>query len=321
MTGRFSSRLISFLALSNRLLQVFKTVTFHMGNFCLPPLPSYQEGLTHPHIHVFFQFVSRVISRQEERKRHLSSFCKAEKGMSSIHPRQLNHLIVDKKHKVVYCYIPKVACTSWKKIMAQLVNLNYKGTSVHKLRFDLLSYHSKSDVLHILNNYYKFMFVRDPYSRLLSAFKDKFSKKSSDIYVKYERIIKRTVRLKLVGDANTRTSQKDINFEAFILYLIDISQKGGRLNEHWRQYYKLCFPCQINYDFIGHYETLEEDARFALQNAGVDELVAFPPVSYTSTKDDLRHFYSEVPPEYISKLQSMYGADFEMFGYKNKSVN
>ena len=241
--------------------------------------------------------------------------------MSSIQPRQLNHLIVDKKHKIVYCYIPKVACTSWKKIMAHLVNLNYKGTSVHKLRFDLLSYHSKSDVLHILNNYYKFMFVRDPYSRLLSAFKDKFSKKSNDIYVKYERKIKRSVRLKLAGDANTRTSQIDINFEAFISYLIDISQKGGRLNEHWRQYYKLCFPCQINYDFIGHYETLEEDARFALYNAGVDELVSFPPVSYTSTKDDLGHFYSEVPQEYISKLQSIYGADFEMFGYKNKTVS
>lgn len=262
------------------------------------------------------QVVSKMTSRQEERKLNLTSFCKTMKGMPSLQPRHLNHLIVDKKHKIVYCYVPKVACTNWKKIMAQLVPLSFKKTSVHDLRFDLLSYHSKSDVLHILKNYFKFMFVREPHARLLSAFKDKFIKKSNNIYVKYGRKIKRSVELKYGGDPNARTSERDINFADFIRYLIDTNRKGGRFNEHWRQYYRLCFPCQINYDFVGHYETLEEDARFVLHEAGVEGLVAFPPVSYTSTKDDVEHFYSEVPPDDIAILQRIYQHDFEMFGYK-----
>lgn len=258
---------------------------------------------------------SLMTSRQEERKRQLVNYCKTTKGRTPLQSRYLNHLIVDNKHKIVYCYIPKVACTTWKKIMAQLVRLNYKKTSVHQLRFDLLSSHSKSEVRYILNNYYKFMFVREPFERLLSAYKDKFERKSNEVYDKYAGKVKRSVR-RLKFGADGWRSDGDINFSDFILYLIDTNSKGGRYNEHWRQYYKLCYPCEINYDFIGHYETLEEDARFVLREASVDRLVSFSPVRYTSTRDDLKRFYSELPREDVLKLRRIYRHDFDMFNYK-----
>ena len=263
---------------------------------------------------LYFQLFPVMASRQEERKRQLSSYCNTTKESTPLQSRHLNHLIVDNKHKIVFCYIPKVACTSWKTIMAQLLRLNYKKTSVHQLRFDLLSLHSQSKARYILNNYYKFMFVREPFERLLSAYKDKFMRKSNDVYMKYQRKIKRSARVRL--GAHSRVSNADIKFTDFILYLIDTSSKGGRFNEHWRHYHRLCYPCEVNYDFIGRYETLEEDARFVLQEAGVEGLVSFPPIRYTTTKDDLRRFYSEVPRDDILQLQKMYRRDFEMFGYK-----
>jgi len=254
-----------------------------------------------------------MVSRQQERKRRVSAYCKTAKT-TVLQPRSLNHFIVDNKHKIVYCYIPKVACTTWKKIIAQLVGL--KSKSVHEQRFNLLSSQSKAKARSILQNYYKFLFVREPFERLLSAYRDKFTRKTN-VWKKYAKKVKRSVGLRLGANGSTIADDSgEITFQEFLTYLIDVNSKGGRLNEHWRHYDSLCHPCSINFDFIGHYETLEDDAPFALHEAGVDQLVSFPPVHFTSTKDDLQHYYSKVPREDIIRLQKIYRRDFEMFGYK-----
>lgn len=250
-----------------------------------------------------------MVSRQHERKRQVSAYCKTTKA-NTLQPKALNHFIVDNKHRVVYCYIPKVACTTWKKTMAHLVGLQSK--SVHDQRFNLLSSHSKAKVRFILQNYYKFIFVREPFERLLSAYKDKFTRKNN-VLKKYAKKIKRSVRERL--GTNSTAGDAEIKFKEFITYLIDVNNKGSRLNEHWHHYDQLCHPCEINFDFIGHYETLEEDAPFVLHEAGVDQLVSFPPVHFTSTKDNLQRYYSEVSREDVIQLQRIYRRDFEMFGY------
>lgn len=259
-----------------------------------------------------FQLANIMASRQQERKRQVSDYCKTAK-ISALQPRTLNHFIVDNKHRIVYCYIPKVACTTWKKIMAHLVGLQSK--SVHQQRFNLLSSHSKAKAHLILQSYYKFLFVREPFERLLSAYKDKFTRKTN-VWKKYEKKVKRSVRLRVGANATTIADNGEITFQEFITYLIDVNSKGSRVNEHWRHYDSLCHPCNINFDFIGHYGTLEDDAPFVLHEAGVDQFVSFPPVHFTSTKDDLERYYSKVPREDIIRLQRIYRRDFEMFGYK-----
>jgi len=259
------------------------------------------------------QLTNVMASRQQERKRQVSAYCRTAKK-SVLQPRSLNHFIVDNKYRIVYCYIPKVACTTWKKIMAHLVGL--KSKSVHEQRFNLLSFHSKAKARSILQSYYKFLFVREPFERLLSAYRDKFTRKTN-VWKKYAKKVKRSVGLRLGANGSTIADNNgEITFQEFVTYLIDVSSKGGRLNEHWRHYESLCHPCNINFDFIGHYETLEDDAPFVLHETGVDQFVSFPPVHFTSTKNDLQRYYSKVPREDIIRLQRIYRRDFEIFGYK-----
>ena len=43
----------------------------------------------------------------------------------------------------------------------------------------------------------------------------------------------------------------DVTFPEFVTYLTDPQIRVNRVNEHWDQYYQLCHPCHIHYDFIG----------------------------------------------------------------------
>ena len=55
---------------------------------------------------------------------------------------------------------------------------------------------------------------------------------------------------------------EDVTFEEFVQYVLQQADVGqDRLDSHWRPQYNLCQPCHINYDFIGHYETLRQDAE------------------------------------------------------------
>ena len=104
----------------------------------------------------------------------------------------------------------------------------------------------------------------------------------------------------------------DVSFSEFIQYF------SGNVSRYppCLQYEKICHPCAINYDFIGHLETLQKDGPRILKMAGIDDRVTFPPVHKSTDSDEVLEYYSQVPPRYIKQLGEHYRNDFEMFGYE-----
>ena len=101
-------------------------------------------------------------------------------------------------------------------------------------------------------------------------------------------------------------------FKKFIYYVSDV---GFDRDEHWRSYGPICHPCDIEYDFIGHFEDMPEEAPYILRQTGMDRAVTFPPFLTHNTTSQLLKSYAPIPKEKIAQLGKAFEEDFEMFNY------
>lgn len=273
----------------------------------------------------------KVEVEQKRRKQLIEKTCqflKINQSIDDIPLSHLDHFIVDDTHELIYCFVPKVACTNWKRILLTLQKSDVKdplaisGNETHKANaFKLLSQYSLDEVKHKLQNYWKFFFSRHPYERVLSAYRNKLE----ESYVDYFRLHFGTEIVKKFRDNPSPESIEkghDVRFEEFIQYITSLDVKDWKkaFNEHWRPVFDLCFPCHIGYDFVGRYGTLESDASYILEKTGVSKYVKFPTrkQSYSKlpTRDVMQTYYRNISTSHHKKLFEIYKEDFTLFEYE-----
>ena len=250
--------------------------------------------------------------------KQIMEYCAKRGKDSSEKDLDFKNFIVLEKYKLVYCSVPKVACTVWKRILANLQGYNIT-TGVHKKtkgKLRILSNYTTEDRNKILKTYKKFMFVREPFERLLSAYKDCFwgTFKRSHQGWKYYRKEIRELLAKSSG-LHVDVNADNTTFEQFATYLVLQWREGRLFQDHWREQYKLCHPCQVQFDYVGHYETLEDDAQFILRKTQLDDKVFFPEWQPTNTSALMKNYYSTLSRLRIRQLWNIYRKDFELFGY------
>ncbi|XP_063165134.1 carbohydrate sulfotransferase 11 isoform X2 [Candoia aspera] len=263
------------------------------------------------------------------RRDQVTETCRAN-SMSSrkrrvLTPNDLKHLVVDEDHELIYCYVPKVACTNWKRVMMVLTGrgkytdpMEIPANEAHvSSNLKTLNQYSIPEINHRLKNYMKFLFVREPFERLVSAYRNKFTQKyNTSFHKRYGTKIVKRQRKNATQEALHKGD--DVKFEEFVAYLIDPqTQREEPFNEHWQTVFSLCHPCHIHYDLIGKYETLEEDSNYILQLAGVGNYLKFPTYAKsTRTTDEMTtEFFQNISSEYQTQLYEVYKLDFLMFNY------
>nr|XP_048687819.1 carbohydrate sulfotransferase 11 isoform X2 [Caretta caretta] len=263
------------------------------------------------------------------RRDQVTDTCRAN-SMSSrkrrvLTPNDLKHLVVDEDHEMIYCYVPKVACTNWKRIMMVLTGrgkysdpMEIPANEAHiSSNLKTLNQYSIPEINHRLKSYMKFLFVREPFERLVSAYRNKFTQKyNTSFHKRYGTKIVRRQRKNATQEALRKGD--DVKFEEFVAYLIDPhTQREEPFNEHWQTVYSLCHPCHIHYDLIGKYETLEDDSNYILQLAGVGSYLKFPTYAKsTRTTDEMTtEFFQNISLEHQTQLYEVYKLDFLMFNY------
>ncbi|KAJ1520042.1 hypothetical protein ONE63_004271 [Megalurothrips usitatus] len=236
----------------------------------------------------------------------------------------LEHIIVDQKHQLLYCYVPKVACTNWKRTLLYLngstnatKSLDIPADFVHRVGvFPKLSNFSAENAAHMLRTYTTFLIVRHPFERLLSAFRNKLEQRYSSSKYFQTRFGRHIVKTYRKNPSNHSLQHgDDVTFAEFVTYLTTENGPGGEFNEHWKPINQLCAPCAIRYDIIGKYETLYEDADYLLNQLG-EPPAAFPRFAHPSnTTSTLGKYFGSLTVDLLRKIFSVYETDFRLFGY------
>ena len=158
------------------------------------------------------------------------------------------------------------------------------------------------------------MFVREPFERLLSAYKDKYLHPRAGDKDPFITVFGRKIIRNFRQNATQEALQRGygVKFPEFIEYIIN---RGAEEDWHWANYEDVCGFCDIKYDYVGHYETLMEDAKYVLERANLTRLKFPSPVRASRTKNELTNFYASLPKLWIKRLGDVYESSFKIFGY------
>ena len=214
---------------------------------------------------------------------------------------------------------------------------------LYKIGLQRLNTYSMKEIDARLQNYFKFMFTRDPLERVLSAYRSKFlySKiQNQQFRREYGRFILKTHRKNLTKDE--LESGSGVTFPEFVAYILATKDRYGYLdithrarlsphkwheshgaapvlhNAHWDTLNHACLPCVVDYNFYGKIDTFRTDIRYILLRLEVKGCQNEIPELFRKTKTPgiYERFYMNVTQSVKHKLANVYRHDYDLFGYK-----
>ena len=222
--------------------------------------------------------------------------------------RKITFAIPSDRYCFIYYFIPKVACTTVKTCIAQLENIDIEDQSVHA-HIQIKRLTIKESNAPQYQDYYRFSFVRNPWDRLFSCYKNKiydpprFFPKSNSYYNKrgeFKDFIKR------YGNIGFRNMQFG-DFVDFVVKTPDHLCDPHFLPQHY------FFEIE-KLDFLGRFENFEADLLTVLEKVAPDfnatDIIAEKKQS--SSPGYYKDAYNDKTRALVAEK---YKRDIELFGY------
>lgn len=262
----------------------------------------------------------------EARRNLMKEICAKYKGSISrtVTRHHVQNLYVEDKYKLLYCQVPKVGCSNWKRTLMVLAG---QATNASSIKHSTVHYgkHLKTldsfdcqGIMHRLETYTKVMFVREPLERMVSAFRDKFENPNHHYHSLFGRSIISKYRANASQEALLTGS--GVTFKEFVQYLLDVHRPIG-MDIHWEQMNQLCNPCLIDYDFIGKFEKMEEESNVVLRLSGAPANITLPnfkdrnPTDARTSTEVMQKYFSQVSLQERQRIYDFYYMDYLMFNY------
>lgn len=210
----------------------------------------------------------------------------------------LQSLRVSKAYKYIYLNNAKAGCTTIKSSLWQQELLDgrmeedYNEITVHGVGF----WDDFFDVKQREDDFFVFSFVRNPYSRVLSAYLDKITQPNI--------VRKQFCAFYSLDEA------KEYSFADF-LEIID-SPLNALEDQHWRPQHLNLLLGKIRIDYIGHLEYFTEDLPKTLQKINVQTSLNAGKMHSVKANQQLLDYYGK---KEIELVKNKYKADFEYFNY------
>ncbi|KPP66110.1 carbohydrate sulfotransferase 8-like [Scleropages formosus] len=268
----------------------------------------------------------RLLCIQEARKLLVKEVCARyrSRGPHIVMPKHVSRIFVEDKHKLLYCEVPKAGCSNWKRVLMVLEGL---ASSTQEIQHDAVHYGNhlrrldsfdRQGITHRLETYTKVLFVREPLERLVSAFRDKFENPNTYYHPVFGRPIISRYRVN-ASQAALRTGA-GVTFKEFVQYLLDVHRPVG-MDIHWEPVGHLCSPCLLDFDFIGKFETMQEDANFLLHRTGAPHNLTFPsfkdrnPQAERTSTHITQQYFAQLDASERQRVYDFYYMDYLMFNY------
>ncbi|XP_060597805.1 carbohydrate sulfotransferase 9-like [Ruditapes philippinarum] len=193
--------------------------------------------------------------------------------------RQSGFVLAYERKHIYFCMVPKAGGTFWKRIMIYIgkdypENMTIKQPFdidrhyVHESKFNnLQTWSVQNPITRMLMSKGKsFMFARDPFSRLWSAYVDKFL--LPDFWKADAMHVLR--RLRPNATSYGKNCVNDITFCEFLKYISLTHVR--KMNNHWERLHRVCSPCHEQFDVIGKIESFASDVDYILTKFNLDSL-------------------------------------------------
>lgn len=227
------------------------------------------------------------------------------------------HSRVSTQHRYIAVAVPKVACTTIKRTLHELEGL----PRTERLVFD----HEAGEQMRLArfgpkkvagwltsSDWFKFTFVRNPYDRLLSAWKSKILDPRDQQYAPVRDRIRHAFGYPARDDAPV------VAFGDFVRFVTSKADPAMSADGHWERQTIVGRHDLIPYDFVGRFESFGNDLGTVLGRLAA-------PASVRALAEEVTNPSSDIPmaAAYDSELAAIvydyYRDDFDAFGYERES--
>lgn len=272
------------------------------------------------------QRLRQLAQTQEQRRHLLAKACATyhSGGEQQVLRRHVSQVFVEERSRLLYCEVPKVGCSNWKRVLLVLAGSAASAPDIsHDMAHDTkrlrrLSSYNRTDIERRLASYTKVLFVREPLERLVSAFRDKFENPNTYYHPVFGRPIIAKYRSNASRDA-LRTGD-GVTFREFVQYLLDERRPVG-MDTHWQPVSQLCSPCLLHYNLLGKLENMKEDADFVLRSIGAPRNLTLPdfkdrnPQAERTSAAITQQYFAQLSPNQRQRVYDFYRMDYLMFNY------
>ncbi|WP_370978245.1 sulfotransferase family protein [Agaribacterium sp. ZY112] len=233
------------------------------------------------------------------------------KYCTHIPPEELDLAInISKRYGYLFISTPKSGCSS---VISTLQKLELQRP--YKIWRHPIEIHDKSVSplcgAHELVDFDRFLvaqpftftFVRNPYTRVLSAYLEK-------ICGGYSSIQRKQILLQL--GHNCSDDLFDVSFVDFLRAVSN--QPVSTMDVHWMPQYYVASHDRMRFDFVGRLESMDRDFRFVLSKICNDfeQYITCEQRHGKNANDKISRYYTD---EAVSLVKEIYAVDFKHFGY------